>query len=339
MLAAMPISEMTVFVSYAYDSPIHVEWVTKLAKAVEELPGFHVIFDRFEMYGGKDVTHFMDRGLACERILVVVTPEYIRKAGQRLGGVGYESSVITAELLENQLADRFVPVLRQGDDRPSFLKSKAFIDFRDDSAFDASLAALRDALLRLPPVERPAKKTEGDYNSRPADGEHPDTSIVHPKRPLIVPSLSGSIGFMDYYGPVDIENIGDTDAFNIQISDISNGSKVARFSPITRLRPGERFPAVPVIEGVETRGGFPNLYNFAWVGQIGHAWEAIARDPRVVPADEIETLVSKVFVAPADVTYGDVNGGRWVTKAAMVFGRDNAGKHRLAIEMNRVERS
>jgi hypothetical protein len=117
----------------------------------------HVIFDQYDLHAGKDLTHFMDRGLACDRIVVVTTPSYVRKSAARSGGVGYESSVISAELLENQLSERFVPVLRSGDDRPGFLKSKLYVDFRADARFESAVTELAKALRGLAPARRPAK--------------------------------------------------------------------------------------------------------------------------------------------------------------------------------------
>jgi hypothetical protein len=148
---------LSVFISYARESERHLAWVTKLADALDALPDMHVVFDQYDLHAGKDLTHFMDRGLACDRIVVVTTPTYVRKSAARSGGVGYESSVISAELLENQLSERFVPALRSGDDRPMFLKSKLYVDFRTDARFQSAVKELAKALRGLAPARRPAK--------------------------------------------------------------------------------------------------------------------------------------------------------------------------------------
>jgi len=150
--------DLSVFVSYARESAAHADWVRRLADSLEALPSFHVVFDQYDLHGGKDLTHFMDRGLASDRIVVVVTPEYVRKAALRESGVGYESSVISADLLANQVSDRFVPALRQGADRPAFLRSKVYIDFRNDNEFDAAVDELAKALRGVPRAARPVKK-------------------------------------------------------------------------------------------------------------------------------------------------------------------------------------
>jgi hypothetical protein len=122
------------------------------------MPEFNVTFDSYDLHGGKDLTHFMEHGLTLDRVVVVVTPGYVRKATSRVGGVGYESSVISASLFRDQLTDRFVPVLRNGTELPPFLRTKVFVDFRDDERFSSALAELRSALLRLAPVRRPRKE-------------------------------------------------------------------------------------------------------------------------------------------------------------------------------------
>jgi hypothetical protein len=121
------------------------------------MPEFNVVYDGYVLHGGKDLTYFMEHGLTSDRVVVVATPAYVRKATSRVGGVGYESSVISAALFQNQLTDRFVPVLREGTEIPPFLRTKVFVDFRDDERFDLALAELRSALLGLAPVRRPRK--------------------------------------------------------------------------------------------------------------------------------------------------------------------------------------
>jgi len=156
----LPASEhpISVFISYSRDSDAHRAWVGLLADALEGSPTFNVIYDEYELHAGKDLTHFMESGLASDRIVVVVTPEYVRKAMQRQGGVGYESSVISAALLREQLASRVVPILREGDALPPFLASKVYADFRGDERFDRALNMLQRALLGRAPARRPEKK-------------------------------------------------------------------------------------------------------------------------------------------------------------------------------------
>jgi hypothetical protein len=236
---------LSVFVSYAHESDEHSAWVKHLADALEKRPDFHVIFDQYELHGGKDLTHFMERGVGSDRIVVVVTPEYIRRAEARVGGVGYEASIISAELLANQLADRFVPALRSGDNRPSFLKSKVFVDFRRSTDFEASFDKLVAALHRIPTAARPAKVSVGEAPARhsesAADEVRRERGLVSShSRPLVVIKCDADGSKSPTTVPA-VENIGRVAATNIRIEDICvNGARgTGTFGEIDILRPGE----------------------------------------------------------------------------------------------------
>jgi len=232
----------TVFISYARDE--HAAWVTRLADELERLPEFHVVFDQYDLHGGKDLTHFMDRGLRSDRIVVIVTPDYVRKATERLGGVGYESSVISAELLEDQLADRFVPALRAGENRPNFLKSKVYVDFRNDRTFDLALSELIAALRRIPLARRPDKQAIMESGGRNSDTNTSEELILNARldldRPVVIIKCDID-GERTPSGLPAVENVGRRPATNVTIEDIhvAGNHGTGTFEPINILRPGE----------------------------------------------------------------------------------------------------
>lgn len=154
----------SVFISYAW-SPANRAWVERLAVALDSQPDIHVVADFLELFGGADLTHFMDKGLASDRIIVVVTQAYVEKAALRRGGVGYESSVISSELAKDASLDNFIPILREGTECPAFIRSKLYIDFRDENSFEQAFHDLVAAIRRVPPVLRPAKLGFRDSNT------------------------------------------------------------------------------------------------------------------------------------------------------------------------------
>jgi len=164
----------SVFISYAW-SPANRAWVERLAVALDRQPDIHVVADFLELFGGADLNHFMDKGLSADRVVVVITDAYVEKAALRRSGVGYESSVISSELLKDPSQDRFIPVLREGKERPIFIRSKLYIDFRDENSFERSFNDLLAAIRRLPPVPRPQKlasdgeavRSTGDSTDQP----------------------------------------------------------------------------------------------------------------------------------------------------------------------------
>lgn len=151
---------LTIFISYSRDSDEHTSWVTALANSLEEDATFHVVFDEYDLHGGRDLTHFMEEGLRCDRIVIVVTPPYVSKSEQRHGGVGYESSILSSRVLNGDAVDCHIPVLRAGTQVPSFVASRLYVDFRNDERFKDSLAQLKAALLQQSPVLRPIKREE-----------------------------------------------------------------------------------------------------------------------------------------------------------------------------------
>jgi hypothetical protein len=47
-------------------------------------------------------------------VIVICTDKYAKRADNREGGVGYESTVITGQMAEDILTNKFLPVLRSG---------------------------------------------------------------------------------------------------------------------------------------------------------------------------------------------------------------------------------
>jgi len=92
-------------------------------------------------------------------VLLVCTPTFAEKADAGKGGVGYEKSIVTGEIFGASPSPlKFVPLLRTGSPEsslPSYLKSRAYIDFRDDGAFGSSLENLLRHIYQSPKYERP----------------------------------------------------------------------------------------------------------------------------------------------------------------------------------------
>ena len=72
---------------------------------------------------------------------IVCTPRYAAKAIANEGGVGFEGSVIAGSILTSGATQtKFIPLLRAGtpaESIPMFLLNRLYIDFREDSAFEA----------------------------------------------------------------------------------------------------------------------------------------------------------------------------------------------------------
>ena len=147
-----------VFISYSHDSPEHRRWVSELGAKLRH-SGVDAILDQWDLGPGDDVTQFMERGIIdSDRVLVVCTDQYVRKANAAEGGVGYERMIVTAQLVQDLGTNKFIPVIRQAsrqEKTPTFLGTRVYIDFRNDSQFESEVEKLIHELHRVPVVEKP----------------------------------------------------------------------------------------------------------------------------------------------------------------------------------------
>jgi hypothetical protein len=167
----------TVFISYSHDSPDHKAWVLKLATDLRAA-GVDASIDQWDLVPGQDVAAFMHDGIAkADRVLLICTEIYVRKAEGGLGGVGYERLIVTAEVVEAIETKKFIPIVRANPSpskTPKHLGARLYIDFTDDNIYSESLEDLCRELLGLPSSPKPP------LGSSPFSGEIP-TVVVAPR--------------------------------------------------------------------------------------------------------------------------------------------------------------
>lgn len=153
------IENPSVFISYSWDNEDHKNWVLNLAKRLIE-NGIEVILDRYELQGGKNIAHFMDRALeSADKILVIFTPNYKLKADKREGGVGYEYSILNNDIYKNIAGNsKYIPVLKSGTMEtsvPAFIQQFIAIDMRDDAQYEQKVREITLTLYDKPIIEKP----------------------------------------------------------------------------------------------------------------------------------------------------------------------------------------
>jgi hypothetical protein len=87
-----------------------------------------------------------------------MTPNYKDKADNRIGGVGYEYSMITKELYDKQDIEKFIPIRRNGnldESAPKFLDSYISHDMTTDLTFDNDFTELLRIIYDEPEIKRP----------------------------------------------------------------------------------------------------------------------------------------------------------------------------------------
>lgn len=146
------------FVSYTWESPAHESWVLRLATRLRE-NGVDVVLDKWDLKLGHDLAHFMETAVReSDFVILVCTPAYAKKANAGEGGAGYEKQIVTGEMFRNENPSKFIPLVRRGSNDealPTFLKSRNYIDFRNDPDFDSRLMDLLHQLLGVPKFPRP----------------------------------------------------------------------------------------------------------------------------------------------------------------------------------------
>lgn len=93
----MPIS---IFVSYAYDDKEHKERVESFVEMLRQM-GFNATMDSLLKSKYPDIDKMMIHGLSLDKIIVVLSPEYKRKADNFEGGVWTEFKMISNDLEDN----------------------------------------------------------------------------------------------------------------------------------------------------------------------------------------------------------------------------------------------
>ena len=152
-------SRPVIFVSYSWDSENHKEWVLKLANDLVSQYGVDVILDQYELSAGRDLVHFMESSIEkASKVVVILTPNYKIKAEARKGGVGAEYSMISQGIFNVQSSDKFVPILREGDQTkscPGYFKTKIYHSMLVSSTYNSDLFELARLIYNKPKVVKP----------------------------------------------------------------------------------------------------------------------------------------------------------------------------------------
>lgn len=167
-----------VFISYSHDSAEHKSWVLDFASTLRHR-GIDAVLDQWDLRPGDDLPHFMETELAkCDFVIIVCSEAYVEKANAGEGGVGYEKMIVTSSLIEKIDSNKIIPVVRQSSSTvlPTFLQTKLYINFSNDTEVEYSLDELIRALLNAPLYEKPKigvspfKPLQGSKPDRTADG-------------------------------------------------------------------------------------------------------------------------------------------------------------------------
>jgi hypothetical protein len=162
-----------VFISYSHDSAQHKKWVLEFATTLRNR-GVDAVLDQWDLQPGDDLPHFMETQLfSADFVLIICTSQYVEKANTGEGGVGYEKMIVTSTLLSRIDGNKVIPIIRQdgASQRPTFLKTKLYVDFSNDLEVEYNLDELLRVLLNSPLYEKPKI---GENSFQPMQGSEPD---------------------------------------------------------------------------------------------------------------------------------------------------------------------
>jgi hypothetical protein len=129
-----------VFISYSWEDKEHNNWVETLAKKLSQF-GIEVTLDKDKLEAGDRIAHFMEQAIANNSLIIIVCTEiYKSKADERIGGVGYETDILTGNKLYKLKEQKIIPILKKGslrDSIPIWLAGTLYLDFtKGDEEFN-----------------------------------------------------------------------------------------------------------------------------------------------------------------------------------------------------------
>jgi hypothetical protein len=123
--------------------------------------GLEVLLDQYER-AGTSLSRFMTNGLVeADKVLIVGTPEYKKKAETKGTGAAFEEQIIKIDMMDDLDTTKFIPILRKGSFPASFTKlirERIGFIFSDDTKFESVFQELVDELYGK--SKRPEKEHE-----------------------------------------------------------------------------------------------------------------------------------------------------------------------------------
>lgn len=196
------------FASYSWDDESHKSWVARLATDLRK-DGIETILDQWHAVPGDQLPAFMEKEiLNNDYILIICTPKYRYKSDARLGGVGYEGDIMTAEVLTKGNHRKFIPVLARGtweESGPLWLQGKYYVDLSTPAKYRRNYEDLTSTMLRTRAVPPPLRKRSRPLRAKAIEEAPPDepmriTGVIVDE--VTEPRLDGTRGSALYTVPL-----------------------------------------------------------------------------------------------------------------------------------------
>lgn len=144
-----------VFISYSWTSLEYQQIIIDLASKMRH-DGVDVKLDVWDLNDGQDKYAYMEQCVSnpeIDKVLIISDKVYAEKADRRKGGVGDETTIISAEMYGKTTQTKFIPVVMERDENdqpylPAYLKSRLYRDLSGknyDSEYQELLRSIFDA--------------------------------------------------------------------------------------------------------------------------------------------------------------------------------------------------
>lgn len=147
-----------IFISYTHDNLEHKKWVLGLAEKLMK-NGIYVVLDQWDLKPGQDIYKFTTDGIErSDRVIIIVTPSYLKKSSMNNTGSGLERMIITGELAKQLDTDKFIPIIKHFNESrslPIYLGNRLYVDFSKDDEFEKSFESLVRVIHGKPESNKP----------------------------------------------------------------------------------------------------------------------------------------------------------------------------------------
>lgn len=151
-----------VFISYSWHPEKNKIWVQRLAERLIQ-DGVNVKLDVWDLKHGHDKYVFMEQMVKdpdIKKVLVICNEDYARKADDRTGGVGTESTIMSSDIYSLAEQTKFIPILAEKKNGepclPTFLKSRMYIDMSSNDIYELGYDQLLRDIYEKPLLRKPA---------------------------------------------------------------------------------------------------------------------------------------------------------------------------------------
>lgn len=201
------------FVSYSWDDDSHKDWVAELATNLRK-NGIETILDQWHAIPGDQLPEFMEKEIReNDFVLIVCTPNYRLRSDERIGGVGYEGDIMTAEVHTQRNHRKFIPILARGsweESAPSWLKGKYYVDLSSPERYRVNYSDLTSTLLgtrSLAPALQSTSQTHSIRNEVDSSASDPIRIVGVIVDEVTEPARDGTPGSALYTVPFRLNRL------------------------------------------------------------------------------------------------------------------------------------